>query len=66
MVRDFSIIFIQVREKSRKTNYLVSISLSLTIGLVLVAKSLPYLLSVNVNLITWHCEIESICALPIY
>ena len=34
IIREFSIIFIQVREKSRKTNYFVSISFSLTIGLV--------------------------------
>ena len=34
IVRTFSIIFIKVMENSRKTNYLVSISFSLTIGMV--------------------------------
>ena len=34
VVMEFSIIFIQVREKSWKTNHLVSISFSLTIGMV--------------------------------
>ena len=34
IVREFSIICIQVREKSGKTNYLVSISFLLTIGTV--------------------------------
>ena len=34
IVREFSIIFAQVRENSGKTNYLVSISFSLTIGMV--------------------------------
>jgi len=34
IVREFSIIFIQVKEKSGKTNYLVSISFSLTIGMI--------------------------------
>jgi len=34
MVREFSIIFIQVKENSRKKDYLVSISFSLTIGMV--------------------------------
>ena len=34
MVREFSIIFIKVRKKSRKTNYLVIISFYLTIGMV--------------------------------
>ena len=34
IIREFSILFIQVREKSRKTSYLVSKSFSLTIGMV--------------------------------
>ena len=34
IVRELSIIPIQVREKSTKTNYIVSISFSLTIGMV--------------------------------
>ena len=34
MVREFLIIFIHVREKSGKTDYLVYISFSLTIGIV--------------------------------
>ena len=34
IVRELSIIFIQVREKSGKTKYLVHISSSLTIGIV--------------------------------
>ena len=34
IAREFSITFIQVREKSGKTNYLVDISFSLTIGMV--------------------------------
>ena len=34
IVREFSIIFNQVRQKSGKTDYLVSVSLSLTVGMV--------------------------------
>ena len=64
IVREVPIIFIQVREKSGKTNCLVYLSFSLTRAL-LFAKCLFHLLSVNVNY-TLHGAIASICTLPIY
>ena len=45
IVMEFSIIFIQVGEKSGKTNYLVHISLSLTICMVVSKVVAPFVVS---------------------
>jgi len=58
---EFSIVFIQVRE----SNILLHVSFSLTLSW-LFGKWLFHLLSVNVNFITLHIAIASICALPVY
>ena len=54
IVREFFIILIQVREKSEKTTYLVSISLSLALCMV-VCRVVVLFLSVNVNFRSLHC-----------
>ena len=65
IVRKISVIFIQVRENSEKTNCLVHRSFSLTHAW-LFAKWLFHLLSVYVNSITLHSVTVSICRLSIY
>ena len=62
IVREFRIIFIQIREKSGKTDYLVLILFSLSLS-CLFGKWLFNLLSVNVNFITLHSAIANICTL---
>ena len=65
MVREFTLTFNQVKEKLAKTNCLASISFSLTIGLVVRMVIALFVVS-KYELITQHCEIASICVLPIY
>ena len=62
IVRDFSILCNQVREKSGKPNYLVSISFSFTFCMV-ACEVITYSLSVNVNFNTLRCEVASVRAL---
>ena len=45
MVRELFITFIQVREKSGKTKYLVYISFSLTIGIVVLIVFVPLIVA---------------------
>ena len=56
IVREFSIILMEVREKSGKANYLVLISFSLTHAWLL-ANWLFYLFSANLNFNTLHSAI---------
>ena len=59
MVRESSMIFIQVKEKLSKTNYLVSKSLSLTIGMVF-HKVIALIVVSKYDLSASPCEITSI------
>ena len=59
MVREFSIICFLVREKSGKTNYLVSLSFSVTIGMV-VRKVIALSVVSKCEICALHYEITSI------
>ena len=63
---EFCILFLQVREKSGNTNYLVHVLFSSSLFIVTLAKCLFCLLSVNVNFVTVHSAIASSCTFPIY
>ena len=64
IVREFFIIFIQVREKPGKTDYLVHVLFSSVC--IVPRKGLFNLLLINVNFIILHSAIASSCTLPIY
>ena len=45
IIREFSIVLIQVREKSKKTNCLVHISFSLTLSMVACKMAVPFVVN---------------------
>ena len=62
IVRQFSIIFVQSKEKPRKTKYLLSISFSLTVGIV-VRKVVAQIVISKCELYALLCEITSIMSI---
>ena len=64
IVKEFSIIFVQVREKLRKSNYFVHISFSLTLCMAARKVAVPFVVS-KCKCYHLHSTIASIYPLPI-